>query len=272
MAGELEHVRKAMRELRKTIASLPADPSPRSVHRLRTALRRVEAIAAMLEDAHHKRARRLVHSVEPVRKAAGLVRDLDVLTGNAKKLAKDAPGETLDRLLAHFSGARQKHAEELHRRLHEKHKAIFRELKEYTQLASVEWKDADAEAVADRNRESIHTAAMNLVRELAAWPVLDADNLHAFRLKARTLRYTLRLDNETFPDLVEALGQVQRLIGDWHDWEQLQTAAHEVLTEEEDRATLERIALTVQRRLSRALGNANRFRAKYLAAPLAMGA
>ncbi len=88
MADELERARKAVRELGKTLKSLPSDPPPREVHKLRTATRRVEAIAAVLAPVEGKESRRLLKSIEPVRKAAGGVREMDVLIGNARKLAR----------------------------------------------------------------------------------------------------------------------------------------------------------------------------------------
>ncbi len=80
---------------------------------------------------------------------------------------------------------------------------------------------------------------MNVVRELGEWPPLDAENIHAFRLKVKELRYILQLDADADPGLVEALGDVQRRIGDWHDWHQLEEIAREVLDLEQDRALLD---------------------------------
>ena len=87
MTGELERVQKALRELGKSLKSLPANPAPKEVHKLRTAARRVEAIAGALPEAEGKASRRLVKSIEPLRKAAGGVRDMDVLAANARKLS-----------------------------------------------------------------------------------------------------------------------------------------------------------------------------------------
>ena len=71
MGGELERVRKIMRELQRSLKNLPKDPPPKEVHKLRTATRRVEAIATALPADEANRPRRLLESLEPVRKAAG---------------------------------------------------------------------------------------------------------------------------------------------------------------------------------------------------------
>jgi len=271
MAGELERVRKALRELDKSLKSLPANPTPDAVHKLRTAARRVEAIAAVLESTEGKKSRRLVKAIEPMRKAAGGVRDMDVLAANVRRLSRYDAGESLNRLLDHLGTVRRQNAEKLERALHHRRKGVARELKEYSRLIVSVLKRAQAGAHADdestQTEEEIHTAATTVLRELGEWRPLDAENLHEFRLKVKELRYTLQLDANADPGLVAALGDVQRRIGDWHDWQQLEEIAREVLIHEEDRALRDRIAATVIRKFDRALAAANALRSKYLAMP-----
>jgi CHAD domain-containing protein len=275
MAGELERVRKTLRELGKSIESLPADPAPQKVHKLRTASRRVEAAALVLETAHPKKSQRLVKTIEPVRKAAGGVRDMDVLTALARKLARHGARESLAHLLAHLEATRQQNAGELARVLHRRRKTLLDALKEYSKWVSSALKHEKSKARSspepNQNQEQIGTAAMNVVRELGDWLPLDASNLHEFRLKVKELRYTLQLDENADAGLVAALGDVQRRIGDWHDWQQLSEIAHQVLALEEDRPLLDRIDLTAERRFERALAAGNALRAKYLAMPIAIG-
>jgi CHAD domain-containing protein len=276
MAGELERVRKALRELGKSLQSLSGDSSPKDVHKLRTASRRVEAIAGVLEAADGKKSRRLVKSIEPVRKAAGGVRDMDVLLADARKLARYSYGESLNHLVTHLESARQQNAGELQHVLHHRRKAVLEDLKEYSRFVASVLKRAKSDsrsgADANQSQEEIHSSAMNVMRELGDWKSLDADNLHAFRLKVKQLRYTMQLDAQADPGLVEALGDVQRRIGDWHDWRQLEEIAREVVVLEQDQALLDRIGETAKRRFDRALKAANALRGRYLNIPPAMGA
>ncbi len=119
--------------------------------------------------------------------------------------------------------------------------------------------------------DGIHTAAINVVRELGEWPALNAENIHAFRLKVKELRYILQLSADANPGLSDALGNVQRRIGDWHDWHQLNEIAREVLNPERDGALLARIRQTTGRRLKQALAAANALRGRYLTVPFAQG-
>jgi CHAD domain-containing protein len=275
MADELERVRKALRELGKSLQSLNGDSAPKDVHKLRTASRRVEAIAGVLGATDRKKSRRLVESLEPVRKAAGGVRDMDVLLADTRKLARYAHGESLSHLVAHLKIVRQQNAEELQHALHHRHKAALEDIKEYSKFVGSVLKRAKSSERSgtdqNQNQEIIHSSAMNVLRELGDWKPLDAGNLHEFRLKVKQLRYTLQLDANADPALVEALGDVQRRIGDWHDWQQLEEIAREVLLDEKDRVLLDRIGKTVKRSFERALTAANALRGRYFVMPFAAG-
>lgn len=273
MADELESVRKALRDLSKALKTLPDDPAPAQVHKLRTSSRRVEAVAAAFQLDDGKKSRRLLKSIESIRKAAGSVRDMDVLSTNARRLARTSSGDSLTRLLDHLKSARAQHAIHLVREADENRKDLREHLKEYSKLVrSALAPSQSAPELPSRSHESLHASAMNVVRALGQWPALDAGNIHAFRLKVKELRYTLQLDADADPALVDTLSNVQRRIGDWHDWHQLLTIAREVLDSEADAALLARIDKTEKRKFDRALTAANSLRGKYLSAPPPYGA
>jgi CHAD domain-containing protein len=275
MAEELERARKAVRELGRTLKGLPKDPPPEEVHKLRTTTRRVEAIVSVLAQMEGKESRRLLKSIQPIRKAAGGVREMDVMIGNARRLARRAEGESLARLVEQLQVARQQNALELRRTLGRRRAAARKNLKEYSSL--IRAAAAHAQRAASKNglviggHDGIHSAAAHVVRELGEWPPLNGENLHAFRLKVKELRYILQLSSDANSELGEALGNVQRLIGDWHDWHQLHEIAREILTPERDLALLERIDETTKRRFDRALAAAKKLRGKYLSMPIAQG-
>jgi len=275
MADELERVRKALRDLSKTLKSLPSDPSTKAVHKLRTATRRVEAIAAALSLDDGKQSRRLLKTIGVIRKAAGDARDMDVLAAHARRLARYSFGDSLTRLIEHLKTAREQYAAGLYDAVTHNGKTARQSLKEFAKLVKPALIAAGSSASKNGRpglpHGGLHATAMNLVRELAAWPAFDAANLHAFRLKVKELRYTLQLDADADAALIETLTDVQRRIGDWHDWDALNAIAREVLAPERDAALLERIDKTAKRKLDRALSAANGLRGKYLAAPLAMG-
>ncbi len=275
MADELERARKAVRELSKTLKSLPIDPPPEEVHRLRTTTRRVEAIVSVLAQVEGKESRRVLKSIEPIRKAAGGVREMDVMIVNARKLARYVAGDSLTRLLDHLQIARQQNAEVLRRVLGRRRNTARENLKQYSRYIRTalapEKKTVSLNGFPAHSHEGVHSAAIKVVRELGEWPPLDAENIHSFRLKVKELRYILQLSADVDSGLVETLGNVQRLIGDWHDWQQLEEIARELLHTERDGALVTRIGETSRRKFHQALAAANRLRGKYLSIPFAQG-
>jgi CHAD domain-containing protein len=276
MADELERARKAVRELSKTLKSLPIDPPPEEVHRLRTTTRRVEAIVSVLAQVEGKESRRVLKSIEPIRKAAGGVREVDVMFVNARKLARYVAGDSLTRLLEHLQIARQQNAEVLRRVLGRRRNAARENLKQYSRYIRTalapEKETASLNGLPAHSHEGVHSAAIKVVRELGEWPPLSTENIHSFRLKVKELRYILQLSADADSSLLETLGDVQRLIGDWHDWQQLEEIARELLNTERDGALLTRIGETSRKRFNQALKAANTLRGKYLTMPFAQGA
>src|SRR5580693_8182371 len=176
MAGELERARKAVRELNKTLKNLPSDspPPPNEVHHLRTASRRVEAIAAALAQVESKESRRALKAIEPIRKAAGGVREMDVLLANARRLARTSAGDSLARLVEHLHRARQQNADLLRRALARRRDTARENLKHYSRFIrsalDPRKSAASANGLPVHWHEGIHAAAMIVVRELGEWP------------------------------------------------------------------------------------------------------
>jgi CHAD domain-containing protein len=275
MAGELERGRKAVRELSKTLKNLPADPPPGEVHKIRTATRRVEAIAAALAQVESKESRRALKAIEPIRKAAGGVREMDVLLANARRLTRTSVGDSPTRLVEHLQRGRQQNADLLRRTLARRRDAARENLKEYSRFIRSALHPrksaASVNGLPAHWTEGVHAAAMRVVRELGEWPPLTAENLHAFRLKVKELRYILQLSGDDNSGLEETLGNVQRRIGDWHDWQQLEEIAGQLLSMERDGELLTRIDATSTRKFYHALKAANTLRGRYLTMPLAQG-
>ena len=154
--------------------------------------------------------------------------------------------------------------------------AARQELKDYSSLiraaAAHAKRTASTNELPTDGHDGIHSAAANVVRELGDWPPLNAENIHAFRLKVKELRYILQLSADANSGLEEALVNVQRRVGDWHDWHQLHEIASEILSPDQDGPLLTRIDATSNRKFHLALAAANRLRGKYLSMPVAQGA
>jgi CHAD domain-containing protein len=269
MAIELERLEKPLRQLRKSLKRLKKDPPPEEVHKLRTRARHIEAIAPALTPTEEKKTRRLLKSIKPVRKAAGSVRDMDVLTGNALSLPKNSHSESLVRLVERLGTTRQKSAGALLETVGEQRKSARQVLKKYSKLveASINGKGngkRSRSAVDGRPAQNAQAAILGLTEELSRWPALSETNIHPFRLKVKELRSILQLFPKSDAGLVNALGKVKDQIGDWHDWQQLSGFARSALDAREDRALLEQIEETGEHKLEEALAAARTLRRRYL--------
>jgi CHAD domain-containing protein len=265
MAIELDRLEKPLRQLRKSLKSLSKDPPPEEVHKLRTRARHIEAIAPALTPDQTKKTRRLLKSIRPVRKAAGSVRDMDVLTGNALRLPKNSHSESLVRLMEHLGNTRQQSAGALLETVSERRKSARQILKKYTKLveASLNGKSSGSAANGKPARNA-QAAILGLKQELRRWPALAEANIHPFRLKVKELRSILQLFPHSDEVFVAALGKVKDRIGDWHDWQQLSGFAREVLDPREDEALLAQIDSTGRHKLDEALAASNSLRRRYL--------
>ena len=254
MEVDLGNLRKPIRELRKSLKGLPSDPPMRAVHNLRTRTRRLEAISAALLPKGEPHTRRLRKVLKPLRKAAGEVRDMDVLAAKALTLAGRLGDETVEQLLEHLQTRRIESAEELVDAVDENSKHARRRLKRFCKRVEGE--------LQKRNLQL--RSAGKLIEELGSWPVLNADNLHDFRVRVKELRYVLQLAEDANSNFVKALDKVKGRIGTWHDWQQLRTIAQEVLDGNQDHAAIRAISEIERENLDDALKSAQALRRRYL--------
>jgi len=248
---ETEKAIKPLVKLRRLLKDFPARPTPEDVHDLRTRARRVEATVHALASQHDPAARRLLKRIKPLRKAAGKVRDMDVLLAKLPGLCGMSAGDGLVGLGEHLRELRRRHADDLLRAIGRRRGAACRELKRFTRSVQRSWSDGSA---------ATFDPPQILAAQLEHWPRLDAGNLHEFRILAKELRYMLQLTSGVDPRRMDALDQTKDAAGEWHDWLELNAAAQEVLDPEADREILRRIDSLTREKLRAALQAANRLR------------
>lgn len=248
MDTNLDKARKPGKKLRKLLKDFPRDPSPQDVHALRTRTRELEAIVhALLPD--NKPAMKLLKAMKPVRKAAGKVRDMDVLIANASTVREDAGQESMVKLVEHLAGLRRKHVDRLHDAI-AKHKGKARKLlKRHVERI-------EEQAANNPGSDRIQ----NMAAELEHWPKLHKDNLHEFRKHAKELRNMLQLKADADRRAIDAFGRVKDTAGDWHDWLELLDHAEDVLDPKTNGAALKEIRETMREKLRMALTTANAIR------------
>ena len=272
MPIELERLEKPLRELRRSLKSWPLDPPVEKVHKLRTQTRRLEAMLNSFMLEQEPEMRRLLKAMTPVRKAAGAVRDMDVLVSDALTLPNAAENESIIRLVEHLGSIRDKSSRKLRETIAADGKQTRRHLKQCARMVS----SGSSDKKLQRTHASPAVAvgvATNLAAGLRRWPRLNQGNIHEFRKQVKKLRYILQMgerpgaSSNRVPDKawLNSLGKVKDQIGDWHDWCELQQIARDVLNKKDDGPTLKQIAETVNNRFEQAVATANKMRTRYLA-------
>jgi CHAD domain-containing protein len=271
MAIELERIEKPLRKLRKTLKEWPSDPPVEMVHKLRTQTRRMEAIVSSFMLDQEPEVRRLLKAMKPVRKAAGEVRDMDVLVADALTLPNAAENESIVRLVEHLGSMRDKSSGKLLKVITVQRKQAGRHFKQCLRLVRGGFSHKRLQ-----NRQAPPAVAVgvatNLATSLRRWPRLNQANIHEFRKQVKQLRYILQMaespgaspNRGSETAWLNSLGKVKDQIGDWHDWCELEQIAHDVLDKKDGGATLKQIAETVNNRFERAVATANKMRARYL--------
>ena len=265
MPLDQDQLEQPFRKLRKLLKNLSDEPSPEAVHDLRTRIRRIEAIMHALRLDGRRDGRQLLKSVGSIRKKAGQVRDMDVLTSFASTLNSDLEKECHVQLLEHLGVERSRAMQKLHDSVTAEQDDARRRLKGHSVLITKGFQKSTKEDLSKREWPADATAlALRLSSELADWPPLRRDNLHPFRLKVKELRYVLQTGNVQDSRLVKTLGEVKDAIGEWHDWTELAAIAREALDHDRRCKLIKQIRSRADAKFDRALSLAVRMRKRYL--------
>jgi len=266
MGIRLVALQKPLDKLRETIQRLPEDPSVVDVHQLRTQTRRLEAIAAALMLDKERETQQLLKALKPLRKAAGKVRDFDVLIAHAAAFATDSEKDSAARLIEHLGAMRMESAKDMYDVVANHRKDVRRGLKQFSKRIQEEAHDVDFKVRPESTRgwmskEAVEVS-LEISRKLASWPRLSRKTIHGFRIKAKKLRYILQLYDDADPEVLQALGHVKDKIGDWHDWDELAKTAEAVL--DADGALLKKIGELGKTKLHAAVEAAQTLRTRHL--------
>ena len=260
MLRYLAEVAAAMRERLDACREEGDDAGVESVHHLRTGTRRVEAAletlareagARGLGPAAEEARQRWLRQLKKVRRAAGMVRDLDVhrelLAENFLPPSDTAPDNVAADLAAATTTAAgsdtrtplAEQARTLDAWLKSRRAAAVEELSKTLDDHAKRLLEAEQQfmaAVAQRSsitsrvhRPVARLALEDYLRLVDAMPLLDKENLHDFRKGAKKARYIAESDDSdaAAKAIAKTIKRVQDAIGKWHDWEIVAAEAQE---------------------------------------------
>jgi CHAD domain-containing protein len=267
MALDADRIGKTSRKLRKLLKKAPKRPTPDQVHALRTNIRCLEAASETLGPNPGRRERRLLRDLRRIRKRAGKVRDMDVLTTDCASLRLAQEQECAVELLQYLGAKRYEHAGRLHAALRQRGKDLGRRVKKFSKrLAKRIPKSGQGPSNSQPPAPTEAAAvAIRLSGELTRPPNLNRKNLHPYRLKVKELREVLRLaERPANPEFIDVLGEVKDAIGDWHDWEELVAIAPRVLNHGANCKLFAKLKEISGEKYDRALSLATRMRKIFL--------
>jgi CHAD domain-containing protein len=261
MAIHAEKIHKSLRKLRKLTAKLSKDPAPEKIHKLRTNARKLEATFGALSLDSQKNERRLIKALRRIRRRAGKVRDLDVLTIDLAMVHVDGETECQVRLLEHLGAERREQATKLRNLIRHNHAKLKSRLRRASANVGNALQDSESHTASLAAAESLRLSS-----ELEVPKRLNKGNLHPYRLKIKQLRYVLQLAPDE-PKFVAALGEAKDSIGEWHDWEEMIAIAKDVLDHGSNCKLMRKLKETADSKFAHALRVAENLRRNYLKGP-----
>lgn len=232
MAFDRRRIQKPARKLRKLLRKMPSSPDPEDVHSFRTNARRLETVLETFPLDNTKNGRQLSRQLSKLRKRAGKVRDLDVLTDYVSAVPHESSeGECSVRLLEHLGAQRQKQAGKFHNLQQQHRSSLRRRLKRLSKtVGNILPPEGDGQLNGKPVSATVSASALSVLSDLREPRQLGRSNLHEYRLKVKELRNLLQMaENSDQQPFIDHLGEVKDAIGEWHDWEVLVAMATETL-------------------------------------------
>jgi CHAD domain-containing protein len=259
MAIDRERIQKSLSKLRKFAEKTPKQPSPGEIHKLRTHARKIETTFQALSQDSGKNERQLLNDIGKIRKRAGKIRDLDVLTGKVSGIHLDGETECEIKLLEYLGSERRKQSAKLRSLISKERTALIKRLRRASTHMDKFLKKQEPQpaALAAAN-------ALQLSYQLDSPRRLNRRNLHRYRLKVKHLRYVLQLSPSADPKFVDDLGHVKDAIGDWHDSEELISIASDMLNHGAGCRLIAKLKEISESKYQSALGRTEDLRNRYL--------
>jgi CHAD domain-containing protein len=211
--------------LKAAMAECVDAPEPKTVHRLRSTTRRMDAILELLAASTdlpngRQKEKPFRKCLRKIRRAAGEVRDTDV---HLEMLGAYKSFDDAADLKKNLNAARKKLADKLQRRILKDEHDLRRALDNLeTNLAPLVDLNLSGGGLAHSAQNWLTTAVDGLD------PQQDA-GLHSMRKACKTARYIAEIGSETSKKaakLAERLNDVQQTTGAWHDCLLLLNKAH----------------------------------------------
>jgi CHAD domain-containing protein len=259
-------IRGLTKDLSKILSKLSDETTPKSIHRLRTTIRRIESIVGYARPDLGKKLERSLETLEDLRKRAGKVRNVDV---QKKLLGKIGNGSTAtDR--KRLADILEKKREKQIRRMSS---AVARcgDKKFLSRIEKIADRVALVSSEPGKILAPLEEARLELARMADQFSShsIKPNRLHQARIQLKKLRYVAELAEES-PEgkvFVAEIKAVQDRVGEWHDWEELALLAEKQFADRANCALLREIRALFAARQAAAISAITRLFASASASP-----
>jgi CHAD domain-containing protein len=219
------HVAYLFRKLARMLRANRTSPDAKSVHQLRTTVRRIETFAASVGVSEGKGFSKFQKLLSEIFDKAGRVRDLDVQLEALSTIS--LPSVEDDKTLLHNYLQRQRVKRS--RKLAETVDAeMMKRIPKRQRKAKLAVLQAVKEGPSARPVIDLKKEIVPFLEKLRA-NNFDTQTLHELRLDVKRVRYAAEAAGERGEEIVAMLKPVQDAIGNWHDWLNLIQTADKVL-------------------------------------------
>lgn len=214
--------------LEATMSATAGEPRKRQVHQLRTMVRRLEAQMALLGQIaalpEGEEAEALRRELRKLRRAAGKVRDLDVLRGLLKSHTS-LPKKAAEVLREKLKRKREVKAVALQEKLMERLPKIVAQVEGLVQALGT----ANGLVLPDLKLLTMVERWTEGRIEASSPHLFDDNELHDARKVAKTARYMAEsgANSPKARAVARHYEQVQEAGGQWHDWMELEEVARQ---------------------------------------------
>src|SRR5262245_27101694 len=195
MSFDIERIHKSTRRITKFLRRNSKRPSSDAVHDLRTSTRGLETTFLTLGLDANGRIKRLSRELRALRKRAGKIRDMDVLTADALTMKQDGEQDCLVQLLEYLGAGRSKYVRKLRLAIRRSGPQCRRDLKQSSRRIEKLLKKAESNPAKSDAVPITMSKTLKLASELKDPARLNRNNLHEYRLKVKELRNVLQMSN-----------------------------------------------------------------------------
>jgi len=253
-----QQIRGLTEDLSAVVSKLSDEATPKSVHRLRVTIRRIESLVSYANPQLGKKMERSLEKLETLRKRAGKVRDIDVQKKLLDRVGNGSTAKDRKTLSALLDKKRERQAARLQSAIKK-----LAESKFLSRMERIAEKIAEGPASQNRPLAPLEEARMQLARMAGGFSARQSvkpGRLHEARIQLKKVRYLAELAEKSAEQqaFIDDLKKVQDAAGEWHDWQELTRLAEKRFGDRVNCALLREIRALFAARESAAASAVNR--------------